>query len=782
LLSDPHPPVDVGAGGSGTRQMTFILSRRLIPKLVVDCAVAALAVAATVVGAFGFHRLSGIAPSASLFSCAVMLVAWSRGIVPAIIATALTILAFDYFFLEPRYTLAFQRSDLPQLVFFAVAALLVSLLCDSERRAKRALREARSEMRANAARFAEVQRELQLTIDTIPAMISTYHPDGTHSFVNKVWTDYTGMKLDDVIAARGAGLFHPDDPEREAWRMSLQNGEPLVAEAPIRAADGSYQWFSIRRTPLRDREGRIVKWYSIGFNIEDRKHADNALRESEARLAAAERELRLTLDSIPTLAWRTRPDGFAEYLNKRWLDYTGLPLARALGHQWTSVIHPDDAPNLQKVWLDMLEAQVPGEVEARMRRADGVYRWFLFRSEPLRDESGAISGWYGTNTDIEDRKQAEGALRRSRTYLAEAQRLSSTGSFAWDIETDTHFWSDQTYQIMQLDPGSSLTTDLILQRIHPEDRMKMVNELNRAMEGTEYWDYEIRLQMPDASLKYLHVLARQVTYEEGRSEVVGALLDITEARKSQEALYTAQSALAHATRVATLGEISVTIAHEVNQPLAAIVANGQACLRFLDRDTPDLESVRGAVQWIVKDGNRAADVIRRVRGMMKKADANKAPVQLNDLIEEVAALLLRQLHGKGVVLRCDLRDLPPVVADRTQLQQVIINLIINAAEAMEDVQGRARILVMRSFRGETGQVVVTIEDSGAGIPDDPERLFDAFFTTKASGLGMGLSICRSIVEDHDGRLWAMPNSGRPGATFRFELPSSAAVQPAIRET
>jgi PAS domain S-box-containing protein len=608
-------------------------------------------------------------------------------------------------------------------------------------------------------------------------MISTYHPDGTHSFVNKVWTDYTGMNLEDVVAVRGAGLFHPDDPERVAWRASLQSGEPLTAEAPIRAADGSYQWFSIRRTPLRDRDGRIIKWYSIGFNIEDRKNADNALRESEVRLAAAERELRLTLDSIPTLAWRTKPDGSAEYLNKRWLDYTGLPLEQALGWQWTSVIHPDDAPNLQKTWLNMLETQVPGEVEARMRRSDGIYRWFLFRSEPLREETGAIVGWYGTNTDIEDRKQAESALKRSQAYLAEAQKLSKTGSFAWDFESDTHFWSEQTYQIMQLGPGSDLSTDLILQRVHPEDRMKMVNELNQVMEGTDDWDYEIRLQMPDEAIKNLHVLARRVTYEEGRSEVVGALMDITEARKSQEALYAAQSALANASRVVTLGEVSATIAHEVNQPLAAIVANGQACQRFLDRDAPDLESVRGAVQWIVKDGNRAADVIRRVRGMMKKTDADKISVQLNDVIAEVVVLLQRQLQGKLVLLRCDLGELPQIVADRTQLQQVIINLVVNAVEAMDDVQGGPRILVIRSYCNEMGRVMVAIEDNGAGIPGDPEQLFEAFFTTKASGLGMGLSICRSIVEDHDGRLWAIPNPGRAGATFQFELPSSAAVSP-----
>jgi len=420
----------------------------------------------------------------------------------------------------------------------------------------------------------------------------------------------------------------------------------------------------------------------------------------------------------------------------------------------------------------MLEARVSGEVEARMRRPDGVYRWFLFRSEPLRDDAGAIAGWYGTNTDIEDRKQAEVALKRSQAYLAEAQKLSRTGSFAWDFENEIHFWSEQVSEITQLEFVSDLSTDDILKCVHPEDRMKMVGELNRALEGAVSWDYEIRPLMPDKSIKHVHVLAGLVPYETGRSEVVGALMDISDAKKAQEALYAAQSALAHAARVATLGEISATIAHEVNQPLGAIVANGQACLRFLDRETPDLESVRGAVQWIVKDGNRAAEVIRRVRGTMKRADVDKSPVQLNDVIEEVVALLQQQLHGKGVVLRRDLHDLPAVVADRAQLQQVIINLMINAAEAMENVQGCSRILVIRLFRSEAERVAVAVEDNGAGITDDPEKMFDAFFTTKANGLGMGLPICRSIVEDHGGRLWAIRSADRPGAIFQFELPLS----------
>jgi PAS domain S-box-containing protein len=750
--------------------MSVIRVRKPFKIHVADCAIALTAVAVTLIGGLGFYRVSGIAPSASLFSCAIMLVAWSRGIAPAILATALTVFVFDYFFLEPKYSPAVHRNDIPQLVFFAVAALFVSFLCDSERRAKRALKDARAESQANEARLADIQRELQLTIDSIPAMISTYRPDGVHSYVNDVWNNYTGMTLEEVVATRSGELFHADDPERAAWRAALESGEPLITEAPIRRADGVYQWFSIRRTPLRDGNGRIIRWYSIGFNIEDRKIAENALRESETRLAAAERELRLTLDHIPIQAWRARPDGYAEYLNKRWLDYAGSTLDKALGWQWMSVIHPDDVPTFEKTWAGMLAAEAGGEYEARMRRADGVYRWFLFRAEPLRDEAGAVAGWYGTNTDIEDRRQAESALQRSQVYLAEAQKLSKTGSFASNTEMTTHYWSDETYHIMQQPLGMKVTSDLLLRRIHPDDRLKMVSELDRIMEGEENWDYELRLQMPDLSLKYLHVVARRVTHEAGRGEIIGALMDVTEARRSQEALDAAQSALAHATRVATLGEISASIAHEVNQPLAAIVANGQACLRFLDREEPDLNSLRGAVEWVVKDGNRAADVIRRVRGLMTKGHFEKSLVPVNEVIEEVAALLQRQLDAKGILLRFDLRDVPQIVADRTQLQQVIINLMMNAIEAMQDVTNRARILLISSFQQDSGRVTVAFEDAGPGIPDDPEPLFDAFFSTKANGLGMGLSICRSIMEAHGGRLWAMSNRDRLGAVFQFELP------------
>jgi C4-dicarboxylate-specific signal transduction histidine kinase len=279
--------------------------------------------------------------------------------------------------------------------------------------------------------------------------------------------------------------------------------------------------------------------------------------------------------------------------------------------------------------------------------------------------------------------------------------------------------------------------------------------------------------MPDGRIKHVRVVAHRLAYGAGQEEVVGALMDITEARNSQQALHAAQSALAHASRVATLGEISATIAHEVNQPLAAIVANGQACLRFLRHDDPDLDDVRGAVEWIVKDGNRAADVIQRVRSLMKKADTRMLPLDINATIQEVAALLQRELTAQNVLLRLELQPgMPAVVVDRVQIQQVIINLIMNGIEAMQAMTDQSRVLVIQSCPDEASRILVAVKDSGVGLDESAaDRLFEAFFSTKPGGLGMGLSICRSIVEVHGGRLWATGNGGEPGATFQFALPT-----------
>jgi PAS domain S-box-containing protein len=524
--------------------------------------------------------------------------------------------------------------------------------------------------------------------------------------------------------------------------------------------------------PLLDEAGKAIRWYGVSYDIEDRKIVENALRESETRLARAERELRLTLDTIPTLAWRTDPNGSAEYLNKRWLDFTGFSLEQGLGWNWQHAIHPDDRRGLLEAWQRMLESGKSEDVEARMRRHDGVYRWFLFRAETLRDDSGNIVAWFGTNTDIEDRKQAEGSLKRTQAYSAEAQKLSQTGSIVWDMARENHFWSEEAYQITGFDRGIKPSLDLFMQRVHPDDRYLVLHEARRVASGEQNFDYEHRLLMDDGQIKYVKVRARRVRHDTGKEEIVGALMDITATRRSQEALHAARTALAHASRVATLGEINATIAHEVNQPLAAIVANAETSLRRLAGESPDYDRVRRAIEWIAKDARRAGDVIHRVRGLSRKADTQKMPLDLNEVIGEVNALLHRDLAVHRVTLSLELApSLPLVMGDRVQLQQVIINLVMNAVEAMQVAAGGAKSLVVRSCHIANG-VVVAVTDSGTGISDETKgRLFDAFFSTKPKGLGIGLSICRSIIEDHDGRLSAANNSGKPGATFKFELPS-----------
>ena len=551
----------------------------------------------------------------------------------------------------------------------------------------------------------------------------------------------------------------------------MASGNPIDAEARLRRFDGEYRWFLCRPAPARDETGKIIAWYGTITDIEDRKRAEDALRASETRLSKAERELQHMLDTIPTLIVRGATNGYIEYLNKQWFEYTGSTHETARGFRWQESLHPDDKDRLVEFGARFVATAEPGDCEARLRRHDGVYRWFLFRPAPARDEAGNFVGWYGTVTDIEDRKTAEAALLRSEAIAAEAQKLSLTGSFAWDPVNDDHYWSEQTFQILGYDRTVELSTDLLVQRVHPDDRHIFKYQLSRAALGQESYDYELRVRMPDGATKQVHVLAHRLKYPSGKEEVVGALMDVTKARKAQETLDAAQTALAHASRVATLGEISATIAHEVNQPLAAIVANGQACSRILRRETPDLDDVRDAVDWIVKDGIRAGEVIGRVRGLLKHADTQKAPLDVNETINEVTTLLQRELAMHQVTLRRELAPAMPLAfADRIHLQQVIINLMMNGMEAMEAITDRPRVMVVQSHWDEA-QITVAVKDSGVGIPPETkDRLFDAFFSTKPSGLGMGLSICRSIIEDHGGELRATDNGGF-GATFQFTLPS-----------
>jgi len=369
---------------------------------------------------------------------------------------------------------------------------------------------------------------------------------------------------------------------------------------------------------------------------------------------------------------------------------------------------------------------------------------------------------------IAERKEE---LWRSEAFLAEAQHLSLTGSFSWRVRTDEITWSAQLYRIFEFDQGMPVTLELIGTRVHPEDIPLLHDMIERARDAGTDFEYELRLQMPDQSIKYLHMVAHGTRDQEGRLEYIGAVQDVTARRLSEQALGKAQSELAHVARVATLSTLTASIAHEVNQPLSGIITNASTCLRMLAADPPDVDGARETARRTIRDGNRASDVIARVRALFTKKESTTESVDLNEATREVIALSLSELQRNQVMLRAELvNDLPHVTGDRVQLQQIILNLLRNASEAMSGVDDRPRQVLIRTEREGEDRVRVTVRDAGVGIgPQAKDRLFDAFYTTKSGGMGIGLSVSRSIVEKHHGRLWVEQNDG-PGVTFAFSIP------------
>jgi PAS domain S-box-containing protein len=759
-------------------------------------------------------------------------------------------------------------------------------------------------LREREAQLAEARRELRQMIDTIPIPVASYSPDARRDFVNAAWKQYTGLSDEAALGTEWSVVAHPDHiaTGEKMWRDALATGEPWHTEERVRRADGQYRWFAIDRVAARDDNGKIIKWYGTAYDIEDRKRAEQALRqseaylaeaqrlshcgvtaykgatvfygseeiyriwgfdpadgipsrkavlqrihpndldqlnaevesalaekrhysvayrivlpdgtvkhlesigqpifsangelvevvatqidvterkrteqalrESEARLAEARRELQATVDKIPALVASLWPNGERDFVNLTWQRFTGISQEEARGTTQMIPVHPDHRGFDASHWQSCLQTGEPFEEEQQLLRVDGQYRWHWVRREPARDENGKVIKWYGIGFDIEDRKRAEDALRESEAKFRDYAETAS--DWFWEIGPDYKFTllTENAFGSHAADRIGTACWDHALDLETEPEKWRIFRTTLDAHQS--FRDFVYCTVDGAGSLIYVKISGKPVFdanrefrgYRGTGSDVTALRTAEAEARENERRYREAQLELAHANRVATMGQVTASIAHEVNQPITAAVTYALAARRWLSAEPPNFDEVDDALSLIVKEGNRAGEVVGRIRALIKKAPARKDAVAINDAVLEVIALTRTEAANNSVSVRTQLADgLPRVQGDRVQLQQVLLNLIINAIEAMRDV-GEAERELLVSTRHEPDGVSVEVRDSGPGFtPAALERVFEAFYTTKPDGLGLGLSICRSIIEAHDGRLWARANVPR-GAIFEFTV-------------
>jgi PAS domain S-box-containing protein len=646
----------------------------------------------------------------------------------------------------------------------------VSLDIDDEVRAQEALRNR--------------ERELSQLVDMVPVQIRRLTPEGEPIFFNKRLLDFFGLQdvaqLDKPglsrLAATIRTFVHPEDAVRllETVRHSLVTGEPFSMKYRMRRADGAYRWVDGRAEPLRDQSGAIVQWYVISVDVDDEMRAQEALRERE-------REFSQLVDMVPSLLWRLSPAGEPVFFSKRMIEFLGLdvgdydrPEMSGLSAAIAALTHPDDAARLTEALKHSFSTGESFSQNYRLRRADGVYRWMSGRAEPLRDEGGQIVQWYGLSHDIDDQLRIEEAVRereRSLWQLVETlpAMIDCAAPNGEPVYRNPQLRDFLGYKLEELDgTGKSRLDGTLDAGVHPDDVAGVKENYAHSLATGEPYARRHRLRRFDGEYRWVETRAAPMRNAEGTIVQWNVMcLDIDGEVRAEAKLRLAQDSLARASQAASLSELSASIAHEVNQPLAAVVANSHACQRWLLAAPPNIERAQRTVERIIRDANSAADVVSRIRALFKQSVDTRTFAGLSSVISEARNLMADEAARRRI--RMDVKietDLPLVAIDRVQVQQVLINLMRNGMEAMDAVAGE-RVLGIR-VRSRQDCIQTEISDRGPGI-EFPEKVFEPFFTTKEDGLGMGLAICRSIVESHGGRLWVEKNEPL-GAKFIFTLP------------
>jgi PAS domain S-box-containing protein len=624
------------------------------------------------------------------------------------------------------------------------------------------------------------ERKLRQLVDAVPAAIWCTTPDGIPTYRNKRHTDVTGVTLDKLTAPDGSSaplavIAHPDDraAAEQVRAHAFATGCTYVVRYRQLRRDGTYRWTESRAEPLRDDSGNILQWYGVSVDIDDMVTAQAALRDRE-------RELSQLVDMVPSLLWRLTSDGKPAFFSKRMVDFFGLDITEfksstnGLGAAITAFVHPDDAAGVGEALSRSIASGERFSMRYRLRRADGVYRWMSGRAEPLRDENGRIVQWYGLAHDIDDQMHAEEVLRQKERSLRQLVETLPAMIYCAAPNGEPTYRSRQLREFLGFDvqdkqgPGESHLSGTLDAVIHADELAAVKERYAHSLSTGEPYALKHRLRRVDGEYRWVETRAAAMRDADGAiAQWNGICLDIEEQVRAEEKLRLAQETLARASQAASLAELSASIAHEVNQPLAAVVANSHACYRWLSAEPPNVERAKITAERITRDANSAADVVSRIRALFRQSVEPRNSVAFSDVVAEARNLMAEEAVRRRVRMDVNVENnLPMVAFDRVQIQQVLINLIRNGMDAMDATEGE-RTLRMCVHRIE-GVVRTELSDRGPGV-QFPDKIFEPFFTTKEHGMGMGLAICRSIVESHGGRLWVEKNEPH-GATFIFTLP------------
>ncbi len=632
------------------------------------------------------------------------------------------------------------------------------------------------------------EREISQLVDMVPSLLWRLTPEGEPVFFSRRMIEFFGLGVGDYdrpgmsgLASAIAAVVHPDDATRlaETLNRSLATGEAFSLNYRLRRADGVYRWMLGRAEPMRDEDGRILQWYGLCHDIDDQLQAEEALRSSK-------QQLEQMIDAVPINILSFAPSGKLVYISKRYLEQVGSPMAHiedftALARD---VAHPEDFPVMFQKASNGFATGEPFVNRFRRRDKHGVYRWIEARAQPLRDAQGAIVQWYIASIDIEDEMRAQEALRERERFLWQLVDTLPAMISCATPDGEPIFRSQQLsdffgYELTDLDGAGKTRLDRTLEAcLHPDDLASIKKQYAHSLSTGEPYARRHRLRRFDGEFRWVETRAAAMRDADGAIVQWNAIfLDIDAEVGAQENLRQAQDSLARASQAASLAELSASIAHEVNQPLSAVMNYSSACQSWLTTDPPNLERAQKSLGRIIQSANSAADVVSRIRALFKRSADTRDCTTLDGVILEARDLMAEEALRRRIRIDGEIEnDLRLVAFDRVQVQQVVVNLIRNGMEAMAAVSTE-RVLQIRARR-EKDLVRIEISDFGEGV-QFPAKIFEPFFTTKEQGMGMGLAICRSIVEAHGGQLWVEKNEPQ-GAKFVFTLPADIQLARGIR--